>query len=62
MAHTKMMQKKPKINEKHIKEQLDFGRREHWNICEWERVVFSNETKVNQIFYDGHIWCGIRDG
>ena len=25
------------------------------------RVIFSNETKINQFQYDSHAWCCVRD-
>lgn len=60
---SKVKQKKPKLNQKHIKERLEFARRhEHWTICDWERVIFSDETKVNRFCSDGRSWCWIRDG
>jgi hypothetical protein len=29
---------------------------------DWDRVVFSNETKINRLCYDGRSWCRFRDG
>jgi transposase len=59
---SKVKQKKPKLNERHIKDRLEFARRhEHWTIDDWKHVIFSDETKVNRFCSDGRSWCWIRD-
>ena len=59
---SKVKQKKPKLNQRHIKDRLEFARRhEHWTIHDWEHVIFSDETKVNRFCSDGRSWCWIRN-
>lgn len=59
---SKVKQKKPKLNQKHIKDRLEFARRhQHWTVGDWKHVIFSDETKVNRFCSDGRSWCWIRN-
>jgi len=54
--------KKPLLSKKNIKERLDFARaHQYWTADDWERVIFSDETKVNRFNSDGRAWCWSRD-
>ena len=56
-------QKKPKLSLKHIRDHLDFAKRHrNWTISDWERVIFSNECKINRFNSDGRSWCWVCDG
>ena len=45
------------MTEKHQKNRLSFAKRhQHWSIEEWKKVVWSDETKINQRGSDGIIW------
>lgn len=56
----KVKQSKPKLIVAHIKARLEFAKRhKDWTISDWERVVFSDETKINRFCSDGHSWCWI---
>ena len=32
-----------------------------WTIHDWYRVLFSDETKINQLQFDACDWCWVRD-
>ena len=58
-----MKQKKPKLTLLQIKGQLEFARRHcHWTNDDRDRVVFSDETKINRFSSDGRSRCWFRDG
>jgi hypothetical protein len=53
---------KPTLSAKHVKERLEFAKmHKDWTVRDWERVVFSDETKVNSLCFDGISWYWIRD-
>jgi transposase len=53
---------KPLLSRKNIKERLAFAKRhQHWTIADWERVIWSDETKINRFSSDGRSWCWVRD-
>jgi hypothetical protein len=53
---------KPALSAKHVKERLEFAKmHKDWTVRDWERVVFSDETKVNSLCFDGISWYWIRD-
>ena len=52
---------KPTLSAKHVKERLEFAKmHKGWTIHDWERVVFSDETKINCLCSDGISWYWIR--
>lgn len=58
----KVKQKKPKLTLLQIKRRLEFARCHcHWTDDDWDRVVFSDETKINRFCSDGRSWCWFRD-
>jgi transposase len=60
---SKVKQKKPKLTPKHIRDRLDFAKRhQNWTVSDWERVIFSYESKINRFNLDGQSWCWVRDG
>jgi hypothetical protein len=49
--------KKPRLSARHIRQRYQFAlRHQHWTDGDWERVVWSNETKVNRLGSDGREW------
>jgi transposase len=53
---------KPLLSRKNIKARLEFAKRhQHWTAADWERVIWSDETKINRFNSDGRSWCWIRD-
>jgi transposase len=53
---------KPLLSKKNIAERLAFAKRhEFWTMADWERVVWSDETKINRFNSDGRSWCWVRD-
>jgi transposase len=56
-------QKKPALSSKNIKERLAFAQRhKDWTVDDWERVIWSDETKIARFGSDGRSWCWVRDG
>jgi transposase len=54
--------KKPLLSAKNIKARLDFAKtHQHWTADDWERVIFSDETKINRFNSDGRTWFWSRD-
>jgi transposase len=54
--------KKPMLSKKNIKARLDFAKsHKDWTSDDWERVIFSDETKINRFNSDGRSWCWTRD-
>jgi len=35
---------------------------QHWPVDDWERVVWTDETKVNHLGSDGKLWVWKREG
>ena len=53
---------KPALSAKYVKEKLEFSKmHKDWTVRDWERVVFSDETKINYLCFDGISWCWICD-
>ena len=51
---SRVKQKKPKLSSKHIRDCLDFAKRHrNWIVSDWERVIFSDECKINCFNSDG---------
>lgn len=49
--------KKSMLSKKNIKLHLSFAKKyQNWTIADWERVIWSHETKVNRIFSDRISW------
>lgn len=54
--------KKPLLSPKNIKSRLDFARsHQFWTSDDWERVIFSDETKINRFNSDGRTWFWSKD-
>ncbi len=54
--------KKPGLSQKNIKARLEWAK-EHkdWTVEDWNRVIFSDESKINRFNSDGRSWCWYRD-
>ena len=49
--------KSPLLSQHHKCEWMDFAlSHRHWTIEDWKRVVWSDETKINQLGSDGQKW------
>ena len=59
-AHTKT--KKPLLTHKHRSARLKFALKyRNWTEADWDRVIFSDETKINRMGSDGREWAwGIK--
>ena len=54
--------KKPLLSNKNIKARLDFAKKhQDWTADDWNRVIFSDETKINRFNSDGRTWFWSRD-
>ena len=54
--------KKPQLSAKNIKARLDFATsHQDWTSDDWNRVIFSDETKINRFNSDGRTWFWSRD-
>ncbi|KAJ1299344.1 hypothetical protein OPQ81_011194 [Rhizoctonia solani] len=54
---------KPKHTKDHVKACLEFAERhQHWNMEDWMRVGWSDETKINCYGSDGRVWVWKRPG
>lgn len=54
--------KKPLLSQKNIKERLQFAKsHQDWTEDDWNRVIFSDETKINRFNSDGRTWFWSRD-
>ena len=52
-----MKKKSPLLSQHHKHEWMDFAlSHRHWTIEDWKRVVWSDETKINQLGSDGQKW------
>jgi transposase len=50
--------KKPSISVKNQKKRLEFAKKyRHWTVHDWNRILWSDETKVNRFGSDGRLWC-----
>lgn len=54
--------KKPSLSKKNIKARLEWAN-EHksWTTDDWNRVIFSDESKINRFNSDGRSWGWYRD-
>ena len=49
-----MQQKKPLLTRRHVQTQVRFARRyANWTVHDWNRIIFSDETKINRFNSDG---------
>lgn len=54
--------KKPLLSQKNIRSRLDFAKsHQDWTSDDWERVIYSDETKINRFNSDGRAWFWSRD-
>ena len=50
------------LSAKNIKSRLVFAKiQKDWTVEDWNRVIWSDETKINRFYSDGKEWCSIRD-
>jgi hypothetical protein len=50
------------LSAKNVKKRLEFAKmHKDWTVRDWEKVVFSDETKINRLCSDGIKWCWIRE-
>ena len=60
---SRVKEKKPKLSSKLIRDRLDFAKgHRSWTISDYEKVIFSDECKINCFNSDGRSWCWVRDG
>jgi transposase len=54
--------KKPGLSQKNIKARFEWAKeRKDWTVQDWNRVIFSDESKINRFNSDGRSWCWFRD-
>lgn len=54
---------KPALSVKNIKKRYEFAKRhQDWTIADWNRVIWSDESKINRFCSDGRSWYWKRDG
>ena len=54
--------KNPLLSRKNIKARHEFAKNhQDWTLNDWERVIFSDETKINRFNSDGRTWFWARD-
>lgn len=50
--------KKPLLTPRHKRLRMEFANMyKHWTKEDWQRVIFSDETKINRFGSDGRKWC-----
>ena len=55
--------KKPLLSAKHKKARLDFAKKhKHWTVVDWNKVIWSDETKINRLGSDGRKWVWKKRG
>jgi transposase len=55
--------KRPHLSDKNVKARYEFAKQyKDWTVADWERVIWSDETKINRFCSDGMSWCWKRDG
>ena len=53
-----MKKKRSLLSQKHRKKRLDWAiSHKNWTVEDWKRVVWSDETKINQLGSDGKKWA-----
>ena len=59
----RLKKKKPFMSAKNRAARLKWAKEhQHWTVKDWERVVFTDETKINVWGSDGVRYCWIRPG
>ncbi len=54
--------KKPSLSKKNIKARLEWAKEhKNWTKDDWNRVIFSDESKINRFNSDGRSWGWFRD-
>jgi hypothetical protein len=54
----RVMRKKPFLSKKHKALRLAWARKYRtWTVSDWERVIFSDETKMTVLNSSGRTWC-----
>ena len=54
---------KPFLSVKNIRARLKFAKdHKDWTNEDWNRIIWSDETKINRVGSDGRYWCWIHDG
>lgn|SRR5215470_2064560 len=54
---------KPLLKVSHLKQRQEFAEKyQHWTNEDWERVIFSDEVKINRIQSDGRSWVWKKKG
>jgi transposase len=55
--------KKPLLTPRHRRLRLDFAKKyKSWNMDDWKRVIWSDETKMNLFGFDGRQYCWKKPG
>ena len=55
--------KRPLLSARHHKAHLNFAYAyKDWNIEDWKKVVWFDETKINCLVSDGHKWMRKKAG
>ena len=53
---------KPFLSAKNIKARLKFAKEhKNWTKEEWNKITWSDESKINRVCSDGRYWCWVRD-
>jgi len=54
--------KKPALSSKNMKARFEFAKKhQDWTVDDWNRVIFSDESKINRFNSDGRSWCWFRN-
>jgi thermostable 8-oxoguanine DNA glycosylase len=55
---SRIRRKKPLLNANHKQKRLQFARKtKNWSVRDWERVIWSDETKFNVFGTEGRQYC-----
>lgn len=55
--------KKPKLSVRHMKQRMEFAlRHQYWTEEDWNQVIWSDETKMPRLGYDGCKWVWRKPG
>jgi transposase len=58
-----LKEKKPLLTAHHRRLRLEFANKyKNWTVEDWKQVIFSDETKVNRLGSDGHLWVWKKPG